>query len=225
MHEANRQKYSSISKIQSWATKILVLGSVPSSSSGINHFNHFWNLLQYLYIYTYIYLLLFPFMVRVLWSGNRTLMEVLCILWLTLLHWLSRVVRNEVCPSFFLPPFLSFSLCFTASEKKAENSVRMQLLKRKVGWSRICPLLNYPEELTFLNSKGHCSCREKTRKKMQLAHQAMKATFEVSFSILSPGRENYSLYFAKQTGGKQHMPLLTELQIKIDKSWRKKLLL
>jgi len=40
----------------------------------------------------------------------------------------------------------------------------------------------------------------------------MKATVEVSSSILSPGRENDSLYFTEQTGGKQHMPLLTELQ-------------
>lgn len=47
---------------------------------------------------------------------------------------------------------------------------------------------------------------------MQLAHQIMKAAAEVSFSVLSPGRQNDSLYFAEQTGGKQHMPLLTELQ-------------
>jgi len=40
----------------------------------------------------------------------------------------------------------------------------------------------------------------------------MKSAAEVSFSVLSTGTQNDSLYFAKQTGSKQHMPLLTELQ-------------
>lgn len=60
----------------------------------------------------------------------------------------------------------------------------------------------------FLNTKGHHSCRATN----PALHSQPKQPIEVSFSALSPARENDSLYFAGQTGGKQHMPLLTELQ-------------
>lgn len=52
-----------------------------------------------------------------------------------------------------------------------------------------------------------------TKQRVQFLHQAVREAVErLLFSNVSPRRENHSFYFAEQTGGKQHMPLPTELQ-------------
>lgn len=152
LHAANRQKYLSTSKIHSWAREILVLGSISSrsSGSGINHFPHIlalhylWNLLHF-WVGFFFPIHLFPFMARVFCARNWALKRITCIL--QLIFFTDFPMQSEikfVTPVFsplFFPSHFSSQLVKT----KQKSSVRAQLLKRKVGWSRICPLLNYPE--------------------------------------------------------------------------------